>query len=139
MVTEAPNAPEESAVTVVTAVAGAAAPGAVPVTATSTVAPGAAVPLTVTEAASTVTDGRVRLAGTFPPSTASGAVTCSAAAPGGGGQVAGRDDGRLFQQPPGRLVADQPEQLGLGPGQRAADPSGRPSVKPIDAVAGSAP
>ena len=76
------NAPDESAVTVVIVVAGAAAPGAVPVAATCTVAPGAVLPVTVAEAAFTVTDGRARLAGTLPPLTVSGAVTDSGAAAG---------------------------------------------------------
>jgi hypothetical protein len=52
------------------------------VTATSTVAPGAVVPDSGTDAALTVTLGRVRFIGTSPPLTVSGAVTLSGAAAG---------------------------------------------------------
>src|ERR1700691_3644832 len=77
------NAPDDPAVGLVVVVAGAAAPAAVPLTATSTVAPGDVVPVTVVVAAFTTTVGRVRLAGTFPADTDSGAVTASGAAAGG--------------------------------------------------------
>src|ERR1700684_514695 len=76
-------APDDPAVAVVIVVAGAAARAAVALTATSTVAPGEVVPVTVVVAAFTTTVGRVRLAGTFPPDTDSGAVTVSGAAGGG--------------------------------------------------------
>lgn len=78
----AENAPDESAATVVIDVSGAVPPGLVPVSATSTRAPGVVVPDTGTDAASTVTLGRVRFSGTFPPLTVTGAVTLSGAAVG---------------------------------------------------------
>jgi hypothetical protein len=137
------NAPVGSAVSVVIDVVGAEAPIAVPVTATSTVAPGAVVPPTVAEAASTVIDGRVRLVGTSPPLTASGAVTLSGAAAGPlpdaeSAYRAATIDGCSCRLPDA-ISAIRRSSCACAQVSGAADPSGWPSTNPIDAVVGSDP
>ena len=145
--TLAVKAPPASPVTVVIVVEGADAPGAVPVTAMSTVAPAAVVPVTVVVAASTVAPGRVVFAGTLPPATGTGAVTCSGATAGGVLRPAERAaevyrsatmDGCSTSDPAARSAISR-SSWACAQVSGAADPSAAPLVKPMDAVAGSDP
>src|ERR1700722_11588878 len=137
--TRAEKLPVPEAVTVLTFVAGADAPGAVPVTATSTVAPGVVVPVTRLLAAFTEAAGRSMLAGTFPPLTATGAVIDSGATAGGLGRYRAATMLGWSTRCPAPESRISRSNCAWAQVSGEAEPSACPSVNPMDAVAGSEP